>query len=81
MEINYPDYFQGLGFKGKLYDPAANQFEEQEIEDRTDPIIVGWTEKYPSLVWKASNIRYDSIISFNQSFLNEIQGLNFEGVK
>jgi hypothetical protein len=81
MEINYPDYFMHLDFKGKLYDPAANQFEKQEIEDHAEQIISAWTEKYPSLVWKASNIRYDNIISFNQSFLNEIQGLNFEGVK
>ena len=81
MEINYPDYFMHLDFQGKLYDPAANQFEKQEIEDHVERIISAWTEKYPSLVWKASNIRYDNIISFNQSFLNEIQGLNFEGAK
>ena len=81
MEINYPDYFMHLDFQGKLYDPAANQFEKQEIEDHVEQIISAWTEKYPSLVWKASNIRYDNIISFNQSFLNEIQGLNFEGAK
>jgi hypothetical protein len=81
MEINYPDYFQALGFKGKLYDAAANQFEKQEIEAHVDQIIATWIEKYPGLAWKASNIRYDSIISFNHSFLNEIQALNFEGVK
>ncbi len=81
MEINYPDFFHALDFKGQLYDAASNQFEKQEIEERVEKIISAWTEKYPGLMWKASNIRYESINSFNQSFLNEIQGLNLEGVK
>jgi hypothetical protein len=81
MEINYPGYFLALGFHGQLFDPASNQFEKKEIEEEIGQIIGEWKEKYPNLEWKAQNIRYDHILSFNQSFLNEIQSLNFEGGK
>jgi hypothetical protein len=81
MEINYPGYFLDIGFKGQLYDPASNQFEEEEIEDAIEQIIGSWREKYPFLAWKKTNIRYNNILSFNQSFLGEIQALNFDGIK
>ena len=81
MEINYPVYFLALGFHGQLYDPASNQFEREEIEEKISEIITEWKEKYPNLVWSPQHIRYDHILSFNQSFLNEIQILNFDGGK
>ena len=81
MEINYPGFFPAIGFKGQLYDPASNQFEKEEIEDGIEFIISTWMDKYPFLMWKPTNIRYDNILSFNQSFLSEIQGLNFDGIK
>ncbi len=80
MEINYPDFFLDIGFKGQLYDPASNQFEKEEIEDAVEYILSCWRDKYPFLSWKPTNIRYDNILSFNQSFLGEIQSLNFDGV-
>jgi hypothetical protein len=81
MEVNYPGYFLALGFHGQLFDPASNQFEKEEIEDEIGEIIREWKEKYPNLEWKTQQLRYDDILSFNQSFLTEIQGLNFEGGK
>jgi hypothetical protein len=81
MEVNYPGYFHALGFHGQLFDPASNQFEKEEIEEEIGDIISEWKEKYPNLEWKTQNLRYDHILSFNQSFLAEIQTLNFEGGK
>lgn len=81
MEINYPGFFNAIGFRDRLYDPASGQFENSEIEEGIDKIIQEWREKYPNLVWRSSNMRYDNIISFNQSFLSEIQQLNFDGGK
>jgi len=81
MQINYPAYFQALGFKNIFFDPATKEFEKSEIEDEVGKIIMAWHEKYPNLEWKEQNIRYDNIISFNQSFLAEIQSMNFEGGK
>ena len=81
MEVNYPGYFLALGFHGQLFDPASNQFEKEEIEDEIGEIIREWKEKYPNLEWKTQQLRYDDILSFNQSFLAEIQSLNFEGGK
>lgn len=81
MEVNYPEYFLALGFHGQLFDTASNQFEKEEIEEEIGKIINEWMEKYPNLEWKTQNLRYDDILSFNQSFLNEIQSLNFDGGK
>jgi hypothetical protein len=81
MEVNYPGYFHALGFQGQLFDPASNQFEKDEIEEKISDIIRDWKEKYPNLEWKTQNLRYEHILSFNQSFLNEIQALNFEDDK
>jgi hypothetical protein len=81
MQVNYPAYFQAVGFKDQLFDAAANQFERNEIEEEIQQIISTWQEKYPNLWWRDQNIRYDNILSFNHSFLNEVQALNFEGGK
>lgn len=78
MEINYPDYYHSLGFQGLLFDVASNQFEKDEIEERVNTIIAAWIGKHTKMTWKHQNIRYDHILSFNQSFLTEIQGLNFD---
>lgn len=78
MRVNYPMYFKALGFGGMLYDMASNQFEKEEIGEEAGKIIATWKEKYPHLMWRNSNLRYDNIINFNLSFLAEIQALNFE---
>lgn len=81
MEVNYPSFFNAIGFRDRLYDPASSQFENSEIEEGIEKIIQEWMEKYPNLMWRSSNMRYDNIISFNQSFLSEVQQLNFDGGK
>ncbi len=81
MEVNYPGYFLTLGFRGQLFDAASNQFEKEEIENKIGLIISASKEKYPWLEWKTQNLRYDDVISFNLSFLNEIQALNFDLAK
>jgi len=77
MQVNHPEYFQDLGFV-TLYDREKNEFERSVIEDAVEGIVERWQSKYPGMAWKKSNIRYDSLLSFNHAFLAEVQGLNME---
>jgi len=78
LMINYPDYFQALGFKKSFYDPAKNQFAQEEIINRINKIQETWIEKYPHMDFKTENLRFDSQVNFNLSFTNEIEFLNME---
>lgn len=81
MEVNYPAYFKALGFKSDFYDPATGKFDESEVEDEISGIVDKWKAKYPNLDFKTMNLRFDNIVNFNQTFLAEIQGMNFDSTK
>lgn len=78
MRVNYPDYFNALGFKTVYYDRMNDVFHSDPIEDRINTIVQQWKPKYGQLFFKTKKLKYDSLISFNQSFLQEILSLNFE---
>jgi hypothetical protein len=77
MQVNHPEYFRDLGFT-PLYDREKNEFARSVIEDMAEEITERWRLKYPGLSWKRSSGRYDHLLSFNHSFLAEVQGMNLE---
>jgi hypothetical protein len=77
MQVNHPEYFRDLGFE-MLYDLEKNEFVRSVIEDTVEDIVDRWQTKYPGMAWRKSNIKYDSLLSFNQAFLAEVQGMNME---
>jgi hypothetical protein len=78
MVINYGEYFKTLGFQANYYDEAKNSFNEDAIDDRIDSIVYYWKPKYPSLAFKTKKLKFDTLVNFNQSFLQEVAELNFE---
>jgi hypothetical protein len=77
MQVNHPEYFHDLGFS-PLYDQEKNEFAKSIIEDIAEDIVERWNVKYPGLGWKRSPGRYENLLSFNHSFLSEVQGMNLE---
>ena len=78
MQVNYGDYFVALGFSESLYDPLLNRFDEDEIEGGIEEIVEEWKKKYLKLQFKVKNLRYENLVSFNNSFTNEIGNMNFD---
>ncbi len=78
MQVNYSDYFSALGFGTNYYNHDENQFDGDAIEDRIDAIIELWKPKYPSLSFKTKKLKFESLVNFNQSFLQEVSELNFD---
>ena len=78
MQVNYSDFFLALGFSPGLYDQQTNRFNNEEIEEEIETIVEAWKKKYLKLQFKTKNLRYDSLVSFNQSFTTEIGNLNFD---
>ena len=78
IQINYNTYFKDLGFSTTYYDESRNYFNEEIIDDKIDTIIYYWKAKYPSLVFKTKKLKFDTLVNFNQSFLQEVSELNFE---
>jgi hypothetical protein len=78
MQINHPTYFKALGFHTNYYDDEKNDFNEDAVDDRIDSIIYYWKPKYPALAFKTKRLKFDTLVNFNQSFLQEVSELNFE---
>ena len=78
MQINYSEYFNALGFQTLYYNEEKNQFNQDVIDDKIDSIIYYWKPKYQALAFKTKKLKFDTLVNFNQSFLQEIAELNFE---
>jgi hypothetical protein len=78
MQINYGEYFKVLGFQTVYFDEERNHFNEDAIDDKVDSIIYYWKPKYQALVFKTKKLKFDTLVNFNQSFLQEIAELNFD---
>ncbi|MBO9570708.1 MAG: hypothetical protein J7497_00630 [Chitinophagaceae bacterium] len=78
MQINHAGYFEALGFHTKYYKAETNDFEEDDIIDRIELIINEWRPKYSSLGFKTRKLRFDTLVNFNQSFLEEVAELNLD---
>ena len=78
MMINHGEYFKALSFTGNYYDPGTKEFDTDKIMDRIKQIINTWKPKYPNLKMKSENLKYDSLLSFNVSYTNEIELFNLE---
>jgi hypothetical protein len=78
MQINYGEYFKALGFQTTYYDEVKNQFNEDAIDDKIDSIVYYWKPKYQALAFKTKKLKFDTLVNFNQSFLQEVSELNFD---
>jgi hypothetical protein len=78
MQVNYPDYFEALGFGKLYYNPAQKTFYSDKIIERINSITSAWRNKYPMLEMKTANLKFDNLVNFNHSFTAEIEFLNFE---
>ena len=78
MMVSYSDYFAALGYTGRYYNPAKNEFAGEVIADRVKEIQQRWKDKYPLMDFKTQNLRFDSLTNFALTFTNEMEFLNME---
>jgi hypothetical protein len=78
MQVNYPDYFEALGFGKPYYNLVQNKFNSDKIIERISSINNTWRSKYPLLELKSANLKFDNLVNFNHSFTTEIELLNFD---
>ncbi|MGZ3937844.1 MAG: hypothetical protein ACXVLT_03980 [Flavisolibacter sp.] len=78
MKINYSNYFKELGFKNEYYNEETNQYDQEAIIAKIKVIEQKWKNKYPEFDFKTDKLKFDSKVSFNQSFTTEIEYLNLE---
>ena len=78
MQVNYSDYFRALGFPTMLYDPATRAFDQDQVVDAITETISLWRGKYPSLSFKTKNLKFNSLLDFNYTYLSELAALKFE---
>jgi hypothetical protein len=78
MMINYPAYFEELGFKIDYANKETKTLNREAIFSKIESIEAAWREKYPNLKMKTDKLKFDDMIAFNQSFTSEIEFLNLE---
>jgi hypothetical protein len=78
LMVNYPNYFRELGFTITLTDAATGAINGDEVLKGVEAIENHWSSKYPFMKMRPDKLRYDSLLSFNQSFTGEIEFLNMD---
>jgi hypothetical protein len=78
MMINYPDFFNELGYDAKYYDKEKETFNEEAIKETLEAIEQKWKVKYPELKFNLDKVKFDNIMVFNQTFTTEVEFLNLE---
>jgi hypothetical protein len=78
MMVGYSEYFVSLAYKIAYYDVKKNEFASKGIIEKIKSIQEKWREKYPLLDFKTQNLRFDSLVSFNYTYTNEMEFLNME---
>ncbi|TCZ65869.1 hypothetical protein [Flaviaesturariibacter aridisoli] len=78
LMVNYPNYFRELGFTVPFTDADGSVLIGEEIQRAIEGIEAEWKNKYPDMKMRPDKLRYDSLLSFNQSFTGEIEFLNME---
>ena len=78
MMINYGEYFKELGFKNNYFNKETEEYNQEAIIAKIKSIEDRWKEKYPELDFKTDKLKFDSSVSFNQTFTTEIEYLNLE---
>lgn len=78
MRVNHGDFFKALGFKEQYYDEGKNEFNQVAISDKIRAIREKWKSKYPNADYKVQNLRFDTLVNFNQTFTTEIEFLNMD---
>ena len=78
MMVNYPDFFTELGYSREYYFLDKKEFNQQAILEKIKSIEADWKTKYPNMNVKTDKLKFDDIVSFNQSFTTEIEYLNLE---
>ncbi|ANE51785.1 hypothetical protein [Flavisolibacter tropicus] len=78
MMVNYPDYFKELGFKTSYYNSETKEFNKEAITKSIESIQEHWKPKYPDLKFPVDKLKFDDMVSFNQTFTSEVEFLNLE---
>jgi hypothetical protein len=66
-----------MGFTEKYYDDSTKKFNEELIKGAVEGIIKAGAPQYPELKFKTENLKFDSMLNFLKSFMNEILSLNY----
>ena len=78
MMVNYPDFFKELGFKTSYYNSETKAFDKEAITKSIESIQEHWKTKYPDFKMAIDKLKFDDMMSFNQTFTSEIEFLNLE---
>lgn len=77
LNITNQDYFTALGINPQLYDAASGKLNETEIKNAVAGIIKEGNDLYPELKFNTDNLKFDSLLSFLRSFIEEMKLLNY----
>ena len=67
-----------LGFQDPYFDIEKKEYNKERIKERIDAIAAKWKEKYPELKFNTDKLKYDTAVTFNQTYTAEVEYLNLE---
>jgi hypothetical protein len=78
MAVRHGEYYRECGMKAVLYNATDNKFDKQTIEGAVDGILSRYREKFKSLKWDFSRMKYDSLYEFAISYTELMTNINLE---
>lgn len=76
MHINYSSFFEELGFIEKYF--TQHEFKIYDIKSKINSIINQASEKYPKLKFDTDALNFSSLVTFNSTFLQQMELFNFD---
>ena len=78
MMVMQADYFAELGMEHTLYNKDTKEFDKEKIKQSVDAAMAPYKDKYASMKWDHSKIKYDSLYDFGISFSEQMANMNLE---
>lgn len=70
-------YYIDMGFKDIYYDEKEKKFNSDLVKDRITQIIEEGKKQSPNLGFAPDKLKFETLLSFSRSFMEEIKNLNY----
>ncbi|MFM2386161.1 MAG: hypothetical protein RL660_918 [Bacteroidota bacterium] len=77
MQVNHSAYCQDLGLPTVLYNVEHGTFSKTEIANLLKEAVDSDIHRFPNLKFDSAALRYDNLVTFNQSFLEQLIKIDY----
>lgn len=78
LNVTNQDFYIECGYTDVLYDTANKKFNTETVNNKIHNILVNAYDQFGEIGFKTDNLKYDTMISFLRTFIEEIKNLKYD---